>query len=134
MATFDPQQTISTWAGILIEGANDGEHFTADFQEDQVMLHVGAQGFTTFVINANESAVITVRLAQKSPTNAKLSAAVAAKTVGPWLTKDLSDTTVVEGPQTMIAKHTPIKRGKEQIGTEWKFLVAKAKLVAGGDQ
>ena len=133
MATYDPTQTVLTWAGILIQGEMDGEHYTAEHQEDDVTLHVGSKGFSTFIENANKSGTVTVMLSQKSPTNALLSAAFAAKVSGPLFMKDLTDTTLVEGANTRIAKHAPIKRGKDIIGMEWKFLVPKLRLVAGGD-
>lgn len=133
MASFDPQRYISTWAGILIQGPMDGAFFDAEHQEDDVMLHVGAQGFTTYVENANKSGIIKFTLSMKSPTNALLSAAFAAKLKGPWLSKDLDDVTAVEGADVRIKKHAPIKRGKEVIGMEWEWWVPKLVLVAGGD-
>lgn len=134
MASYDPEQSISTWAGILIEGAMDGQFFDAEHQEDDVMLHIGAQGFTTFVENANKSGIITITLSQRSPTNTRLSAAFAAKLTGPFLMTDLTENiTKVSGANARIAKHAPIKRGKEVIGVEWKFLVPKLILIAGGD-
>lgn len=133
MPSYDPEKYISTWAGILLQGPMDGEFFTAEHQEADVMLHVGSQGFTTYVENANKSGTITYILSQKSPTNALLSAAFAAKVKGTWLSKDTTDTTAVEGADVRIEKHAPIKRGKEIIGMEWKFLVPRLKLLAGGD-
>jgi hypothetical protein len=133
MATFDPTTSVLTWAGILIQGEMDGEHYTAEHYEDRHSLHVGSKGFATVIVNANESGTVVVQLSQKSPSNPLLSAAFAAGTKGPLLLKDLSDTTLASGADAVIAKHAAIKRGKEIIGMEWRFIVPKLRLVAGGD-
>lgn len=134
MPGYDPTQSITTWASILIEGHMDGQFFDAEHQEDDVMLHVGGTGLATFVENSNKSGIVTVTLSMRSPSNALLSAAFAARTKGPFLMTDLSDKiTKVSGPNARIAKHAPIKRGKEIIGMEWKFLVPRLILLAGGD-
>lgn len=135
MASYDPEQSISTWASILIQGPMDGQFFDAEHKEDDVSLHIGAQGFTTYVENADKSGMITVTLSQRSPTNTLLSAAFAAKLTGPFLMTDLTEKiTKVFSANCRIAKHAPIKRGKEIIGLEWKFIAPKLILTAGGDQ
>lgn len=131
MAFFNPELTIMNWAGILIQGPMDGEFFNAEFQEDNNMLHVGSQGFTTFVQNANESGIVTITLSMKSPSNALLSRAL--RTQGMLLMTELDAVTTLVKGNAMIQKHAPIKRGKEVIGMEWKFLVAKMFMQAGGD-
>lgn len=131
-ATYDPQRTIATWAGILFQGEFDGEHYSVEFQEDDVTLHVGSKGFATFTENANKSAIVTIMLAQNSPTNDLLSAARAAKVKGPFFIKDLDTATLVEGEDTRIQKMTPIKRGKEIVATEWRFIIPNCIAHAGG--
>lgn len=134
MASYDPKQVNVSWAGIPIQGAMDGQFLEMDFAEDNVMIHSGAQGFTSFVENSNETGTATITLSQRSPTNTLLSAAFAARKMGTLLVKDLSDTTTIAlGFDTRIGKHAPIKRGKDIIGTEWKFLISRYKPTAGGD-
>lgn len=133
MAYNVESQTI-TWAGILFQGVMDSEFFSAEHQEDDVMLHVGAQGFTTYVENANKSGVATVTLSQKSPTNRLLTAAMKAKLSGQFLHKDeITDGTIVQGANARIKKHAPVKRGKEIVGMVWEFWIPKLDLNAGGD-
>lgn len=134
MATFDPQATNTTWGPITFQGVMDGDFFTADFSEDQVTLHVGSQGFSTFVINANKSGMFSVILSQESPTNRELSIAAATNTVEIFQMEDLNNGTLVTGPNTMVQKHAAIKRGNKVIGMEWKFLCGRLTMVAGGDQ
>ena len=62
---------------------------------------------------------------------AALSAAVAAKLKGPFLMKDVGDLTVVEGADAMIQKFTPIKRGKDIAGYEWKIILPKCTALVG---
>lgn len=133
MPGYDPNQVISTWL-FPIQGAMDGEFFNAEHQQNDVELHIGAQGFGSFVENADKSGMITITLSQLSPTNALLSAAFLAKRVGTFLMKDLTQvTTFVEGQEARIQKHAPIKRGQKIVGMEWKFLCKRLILTAGGD-
>jgi hypothetical protein len=129
--TYDPSKVITTWAGILFQGEMDGEAISIEFDEDAVTLQKGMKGFTTYTVNASSSAIATVMLNQLSPTNAALSAAAAAKLKGPFLMKDVGDLTVVEANDAMLQKFTPIKRGKEIVGYEWKLILPKCIAVVG---
>lgn len=134
MATFDPQQTVTTWGPITFQGVMDGEFFSAAFQENGMDLHVGSQGFATFVVNANRSGMFKVTLSQESPTNRELSLAEAAHLIQMYQMEDLNNGTLVTGPETAIQKHAEVKRGNKVVGMEWTFLCAKLTMVAGGDQ
>lgn len=132
MPSYDPERFITTWAGILIQGVMDGEFINAEHQEDGVSLHVGAQGHTTFVENANKSGIVTFTLSQSSIANDQLSAAFAARVYGPVLIKSLDDLSVVAGVEARIQKMPALKRGKDLSGVEWKLLVAKLRIFHGG--
>lgn len=134
MATFDPQQTVTTWGPITFQGVMDGEFFSAERSENAVDIHVGSQGFATFVFNANKSGMFKVTLSQESPTNRELSLAHAANLIQMYQMEDLNDGTLVTGPETAIQKHAAVKRGNKIIGMEWTFICANMTLVAGGDQ
>lgn len=134
MATFDPQQTVTTWGPITFQGVMDGEFFSAERQENAVELHVGSQGFATFVFNANQSGMFKVTLSQESPTNRELSLAHAANLIQTFQMEDLNNDTLILGPETAIQKHAPIKRGNKVIGMEWTFLCAEMTIAAGGDE
>ena len=129
--TYNPELVITTWAGILFQGEMDGEMISVEFDEDAVTLHKGAKGFTTYTLNASQSAIATVMLNQLSPTNAALSAAAAARLKGPFLMKDTGDLTVVESADGMIQRFTPVKRGKEIVGYEWKLILPKCIAIVG---
>lgn len=140
MSSYNPQNVKVSLFAIPIQGVMDGEFFTAEHREDDVELHVGSQGFTTFVENANKSGMVSFILSQKSPTNLALSIAFAAKTIGMFQMEDLSDGpspgvsgTLITGANSRIMKHAPVKRGNKIIGLEWKVLVPKLVIVAGGD-
>lgn len=136
MSTYNPEEVNTVILGIPIQGVMEGTFFEADFQEAGMSLHVGSQGFTTFVENANKSGMLKFTTSQKSPSNLALSAAYFARAVGPVLMTDSSDDTetLVSGARAAISKHAPIKRGKEIQGYEWEVLVEKMVMTAGGDQ
>lgn len=133
MAVYNPQNVKTSLFSILIQGVMDGEFFTAEHREDDVDLHVGSQGFTTFVENANKSGTVSFILSQMSPTNRALSIAFAAKTIGMFQMEDLSDGTLIVGADSRIQKHAPVKRGNKIVGLEWKILVPQLVITSGGD-
>jgi hypothetical protein len=134
MATFSPQQTVATFGAITAQGEMDGEFFTAKFRTAAIELHVGSKGFTTFVESADLTGEVTWMLSQESPTNRELSLAFAAKLPQMLQMEDLNNGTLVTGPNARIESHAEIKRGNKVVGLEWKFLVPKMTMVAGGDQ
>jgi len=134
MPTFDPKQTASSWGPIRMQGVMDGEFAGAERQENAVDLHVGSQGFATFVFNANESGTFKITLSQESPTNRELSIAHNARVIAPFQLEDLNDGTLVIGVNTAIQKHAPVKRGNKIIGMEWTFITDQMVMQAGGDQ
>ncbi len=131
--TFDPAATNVTFGAITLQGAMDGEYFSAKFQEAKFELHVGSQGFATFIKNANESGMVKYTLSQESPSNRELSLAYAAGLKAMLQMEDLNNGTLIEGPDAVISEHAEIKRGNKVIGHEWSFLVAKMSITAGGD-
>lgn len=135
MSVYRPTDVSLSVIGVPIQGVMDSTWIEIDFQEDQMMLYKGAQGFGTFVVNANRSGLLKFTTSQKSPSNALLSAIALAGTVGPFQMKDSSDEvkTVAAGAQCAIKKHAPIKRGKEIQGYEWEVLIDELVMTAGGD-
>lgn len=134
MATFDPKQTVSSFGAITAQGAMDGEFFTAKFRNAQVELHVGSQGFSTYVESADQSGEVTWMLSQESPTNRELSLVFAAGLPQMLQMEDLNNGTLVTGANARLESHADIKRGNKVVGYEWKFLVPNLVMVAGGDQ
>lgn len=135
MASYSPNNIKTTWTSIIIQGPMDGQFFSAVHNKDDTELHVGADGFATYVDSSDFTGKIVVTLSQQSPTNALLSAALRNRVSGTFLMKDLSDVlTLVEGQEARIAKHAEIKRGDKILGLEWTFLCKKLILQAGGDQ
>lgn len=132
MATlsYDPKKFVTTWNAILFQGEMDGEFFTVEYEEDLVMLHVGAKGTTTYIENNNLKATVTYTLAQSSPTNDLLSAALKKK--GPFLAKDLNGTTLISGADVRITKPPALTRGKELTGLQWSFIIPNATIFIGG--
>src|ERR1041384_2957615 len=128
MAGFNPQSTVASFGAITIQGPMDGEWLSIKYQEAGVELHVGTQGFATFVENANLSGMAKVTLSQESPTNRELSLAYAAKTKAVFQAEDLSNGTLAVGAETRISEHAEIKRGNKIVGVEWTFLIAKLEL------
>lgn len=135
MSVYNPEDVSITVLGIPVQGLMDGTFVEVEFAEAGLMLHKGAQGFGAFVSNSNKSGTMKFTTSQKSPSNAALSAAYAARKIGPVLMTDSSDDTetLASGAEAGLSKHAPLKRGKEIQGYEWEVLINELVLAAGGD-
>lgn len=67
MNTFDPKKVSVIADGTYITGFMDGTMVSAEKNEDDGTMHVGAQGDTTFSWSADDTATVTLTLKQNSP-------------------------------------------------------------------
>lgn len=65
--TYDPTEVYVIAAGHVTTGYAEDSMITAERLEDKIEAHVGAQGETTFVRNANDVAEVTITLKHNSP-------------------------------------------------------------------
>ncbi len=122
---------------IRFLGYMDGEFIECEFNSDSVTHHVGADGNVTYVLNADKTAKLMLRIVQGSETNDLLSQFVPDARRGYMPTgvisfQDLDGNSVVHDANSVIVKMTPIKFGKEIVAREWHFTLADAEIVAGG--
>lgn len=123
---------------IPFEGFMDGDFLEVEYDEDAVTVHTGADGATTFVLNANRTATATVTLIQGADANTDMSNATPDARrdwlpVGPFNINDLNGETLVTSSKAVIMKMTPIKFGKTVTARQWKLKLHDAEIAAGGD-
>lgn len=134
---YSPKRYTASWNAIPLVGVADGDFYTVEYREDRATLVVGAQGDTTAVLNADQSATATVRLNHGSPANDALSALIPdyendRLPSGPFILKDLNGTTMVEAEVAFISKTPPAMAGKDSPTREWVLTLAKARIFVGG--
>lgn len=134
---YNPKRYTASWNAIPLVGVADGDFYTIEYREDRVTLVVGAQGDTTAVLSADQSATATVRLQHGAPANDLLSAALPDADndrlpSGPFILKDLNGTTVVHAEVAFISKTPGVVAGKDASPREWMFILTKASMVVGG--
>lgn len=143
---WNPKKITSSFKGTigqrpfavdLSTGFMDGTFLTAEFDEDRVTPHTGADGTTTFVLNPNETASLVITLVQGSAAHQELSNLVpSAKRnympVGTWNTDDLNGGTAIKSSGSVIRKHAPVAFGKDVQGWAWSFILAEAEINVGG--
>lgn len=135
--SFKGQVGSRSFAIDLAQGYMDGTFLTAEYNEDRVTAHVGSDGTTTFVLNPNELALVTVTLVQGSPVHQLLSQLVpSAKRnfmpVGTLNFDDLNGQTKIKSADAVIQKTAPVAFGKDVQGWAWSFLLAEAEINPGG--
>lgn len=133
---YNPKKINSGWNGVPFKGYMDGTFLEVEFAEDQITPHVGSQGDVTFILNANQMAIVTVTFIQGSPTNEALSKLVpSAKRgtmpTGPFSATDLNGTTAVVGKDAIIRKTAKVEFAKNLTGRQWVFLVPEAEINVG---
>lgn len=133
---YNPKKITGSWNNIQFLGYMDGTFIEAEYAEDQLTTHVGAQGDVTYVLNANQLATITITLIQGSPTNQQLSNLVPSASrntipTGPLSLADLNGQTVIAGANAAIVKTAKVDFGKTLTGRQWKFVIPEAVITVG---
>lgn len=132
MPTYNPTNFESSWAGIRFQGEMDGDFLEADYAEPGATVQIGSKGFGTITFSANKKVVIKITLSQESPTNKLLTAAYAAKTVGPWLSTDLGGSgTSIAATEVVMTKFSPLKRGDKVVGNTFEFEAVSGEIIHG---
>lgn len=139
VSTFDPKSVVITIGGIPISGYADGTFLEITADNQQFSKVVGADGYTTRVKSNNYGGVMTLTLAQTSPSNDYLSGILhldrASNTgVVPILIKDLSGTTVIFSATAWIQQFPDVSFGNEMNNRAWTFDLAEIDIMIGGNE
>ena len=139
---YNPKRINNSWVPdgftINFKGFMDGTFVEVEFDEAQVTTHTGADGTTTFILNANETATATVTIVQGSPTNDDLSENLPSARfdrlpAGPWNLSDLNGFSLVSSEFAVLEKVAKVEFGKSVVGRQWKFKLHQAQIIVGGD-
>lgn len=137
--TYDARDVIITWGEIILDGAGDGDTVTVAYNEDNVKLTAGSQGFMVATVSANNSGKVTWNASQASPVNDRLSAVAALqrrKGVGlikkPIMVKHINGTTLAIGPEAWIVKVPDAAFGAELKNRDWMFECPQLEVFLGG--
>jgi len=115
-------------------GYADDEVFGLEWAEDWYTVYIGADGEATRARNNNFMATATLRYAQSSGTNDRLSALLAADILlpngggaGVFVARDTEGRLVVTSERAWIMGPPAIKLGKTVQVYEWKITLADAR-------
>lgn len=138
VATFDPKSVVITIGGKAMSGFADGTFLEITADTQQFTKVVGADGFTTRVKSNNYGGVMTLTLAQSSPSNDALSIifnADRARNLGvvPILIKDLSGSTIIFSGTGWIQQFPDVAFGNEINDRAWTLDLAEIDIFIGGN-
>lgn len=141
---YNPKRIIGSFKGkigdrdfaVKFLAFMEGSFIEAEYDEDRVTVHVGADGVTTFVLNANSNGKCLVTFSQGSPVNQQLSNLIPSADldfmpVGTLEFRDLNGTTVVSSAAAVISKTAKIEFSNAVTGRQWTFAMDHATLIAG---
>lgn len=136
--SYDPAEVAVIFAGKIIEGYADGTFVNISRAEDSFVLKVGADGQATRAKTNNRSGEVVLTLAQGSPSNDFLSAAILADEesgagAGPLLVRDGSGRTVVSAATAWVRKPADASFGKEPTDRTWSFQTNALRPFVGGN-
>lgn len=69
LGTYAPSEVSISVAGHIVSGYTETSFVDIEFSNDRITMEKGADGEVARVINADDSAMITIRLQQTSPSN-----------------------------------------------------------------
>ncbi len=126
-------------AGLPITGFADGEFITIEFPE-AFTKKIGSDGDVTRSRTMDNTARVTIKLHQSSPSNDMLSTLYTADRlarngagVGAFLIKDNQGRSLYASPACWIAKHPDVSFDRESTEREWVIDVADIQPFTGGN-
>ncbi len=140
LKTYDPDQVVIYFSGILIEGYADGEFITVEQMTPAFTSVVGSNGEVARSKSNDNRTKVTVKLLQTSSSNPLLSAihlvdlnSTNGAGVGTFLMQDLEGATIVTGAQTWITQFPDTKMDRGAVSREWSFEIASSVRLEGGN-
>ena len=140
--TYDPKQVILTVGGFPIGGYADGTFIQHEYDEDAFAKVTGADGFSSRAKSQNNDSMLTITLAQTSPSNNTLSALALADKLSntgvvPVVMKDVGGTpggeTTLFSANGWVRKQANLEYGKEITNREWILDLTDTDLLVGGN-
>lgn len=136
--SFDPKAVIISIGGIPVSGFADGTFLEITADTQQFSKVIGSDGFATRVKTNNYGGVMTLTLAQSSPSNDALSALLNADRLAnagvvPILVKDLSGTSIFFSATGWIQQFPDVTYGNTINNRAWTFDLAEMDVFIGGN-
>lgn len=136
---FDPKLVVVNFAGQRLLMLAEGQHITAERDEDAYAKTVGTGGDVIRSRNNNRSGSVKLSIMASSPSNDFLSAMARADELGGaggggLDIADLNGTTVVTAPQAWVKKIPGLVVAKDaaDMTREWEFDCAELDIFIGG--
>jgi hypothetical protein len=132
---YDPKQVTLIIGGAVITGFAEDDFIRVTFPDAGSKV-VGADGEVVFSKSPDETAELTFRLKQSSPSNDVLSALVRASrltnTPIPGVVVKGNGRTLVASPHAWLTGKPEMSFGKEIKDFEWKFALGDTEAHWGG--
>jgi hypothetical protein len=131
--SYSPKDVIVKVGTHTVRGFEDGDMVVAEYANDEVEVHFGADGNARFIDLLARNGTITIRLSDYSPSNAALQLIKDANQPVPIVVVDKSSKSdVFFAAQCKCQKQPAWGKGKQARANEWPFLFLNGKLKATG--
>ncbi len=138
VGTFDFTKVAVNLAGFVISGFADADDaITVEPRNDAVNLITGADKESVFIMTADNSVLVTLKLLPSSASNQVLSNIVLsilniAAIPVPLFITDLNGTTLLESLKVMPQKMANWSSGKNLSSNDWAWLCSDGTYNVGG--
>lgn len=134
--TYDPKLVSIALGTILLEGFSVNQMISVEYDENNFFKRKGARGGFSRTRNASQMGMLTVFLAQTSPSNEALQNAFNADYFGggatlPLLGRDAGGTSVFKGSGCYVEKLPTMEYGDQEGDREWNIVVPELFLFHG---
>jgi len=138
LGNYSPKLVTLIVAGVLVQGYADDNFIEITQEEDDFTLYKSVDGPVSRAMNADETVVIKVSLAQTSLSNdhfAGLRKVDKATGIGafPVMLKELNGTTLYTSATAMFKKNAGKKYGKNVGAVDWEIILPNALGFTGGN-
>ena len=123
MSKFDPTEVNTVLDGNVVTGFGEDTMIEAERLEDKREVHVGAQGETTIMVNANDVADVTLTLKGTSPTNKTLLELYKQEDPFNLSCSDENTGTGFSGSECYVRNLATFEKGGDLEEREWTIIV-----------
>lgn len=133
LKTYDFKDVDLIVAGVKITGYGEGSGITVEWSAALAELIVGSDGEKTRVLSNDDTASITVQLAQTSSSNDLLSTFLRAKAATfPVAMQDNRGRTLLASKECFIGERPNIEFNAEMSEREWVIMIPFPEVWIGG--
>lgn len=129
---YNPKEVTVILGSKILSGFGPDSLVKVELDEDEQILHMGADGQGARTVNANGSATIEIPLMSTSEDNSYLNDLADSKSATAFAVKDGSGDDLATAINVFVQKRPAMEKGKEVVTNTWILRTPAAVIQHGG--